>query len=77
MPTLRKRAKRNGKIKQQQQTLINGPKVLLFNYYKKDQIFLNKKPTDNNPNSFWTVTVQDWYRTSLANADCPLGIFIF
>ena len=32
---------------------------------------------DDNPNCFWIVTVQDWYRTSPANVDCPLGIFNF
>ena len=26
---------------------------------------------------FWIVTVQDWHKTSPANADCPLGIFNF
>ena len=26
---------------------------------------------------FWIVTVQDWYRTSSTNGDCPLGIFNF
>ena len=36
-----------------------------------------KKPTDDNPNYFWIVTVQDWYKTSPANADCPLGLFNF
>ena len=45
----------------------------LINIKKID--FFNKKPTDDNPNYFWTVTVQDWYRTSPANADCPLGLF--
>ena len=44
---------------------------------KKDQIFLNKKPTDDNPNDFWIATVQDWYRTSPANVEWPLGIFNF
>ena len=44
---------------------------------KKDQIFFYKKPTDDNPNYFWTVTVQDWYKTSPANVDCPLGILGF
>ena len=28
-------------------------------------------------NIFWILTVQDWYKTSPANADCPLGIFNF
>ena len=44
---------------------------------KKDRIFFYKKPTADNPNYFWIVTVHDWYRTSPANADCPLGIFNF
>ena len=26
---------------------------------------------------FWIVTVQDWYRTTPAKADCVLGIFNF
>ena len=43
----------------------------------KKSNFLNKKPTDDNPSYFWIVTVQDWYRTFPANADCPLGIFNF
>ena len=46
----------------------------LINIEKID-FFLQK--TDYNPNYFWIVTVQDWYRTSPANADCPLGIFNF
>ena len=45
----------------------------LFNK-KRSNIFY-KKPTDDNPNFFWIVTVQDWYRISFANADCPLGMF--
>ena len=40
-------------------------------------IFFYRKPTDDNRNYFWIVTVQDWYKTSPANADCPLGIFYF
>ena len=44
---------------------------------KKVQFFFYKKPTDNNPNYFWIVTVKDWYRTSPAKADCRLGIFNF
>ena len=44
---------------------------------KKRSRFFYKKPTDDNPKHFWIVTVQDWYRTSPANADCPLGLFIF
>ena len=43
----------------------------------KKIFFFKKKPTDDNPNYFWIVTVQDWYRTSPANVDCPLGIFNF
>ena len=43
---------------------------------KKIEIFY-KKPTDDNPNSFWIVTVQDWYRNCPANFDCPLGKFNF
>ena len=42
-----------------------------------EQIEFFKKPTDDNPNYFWIVMVKDWYRTSPANADCPLGIFNF
>ena len=44
---------------------------------KKIKFCLIKKPTDDNPNYLWIVTVQDWYRTSPANAECPLGIFYF
>ena len=33
--------------------------------------------TDDNPNYFWIATVQDWFRTSPANADCPLGVLNF
>ena len=44
---------------------------------KKIEFFFYKKPTDDNPNYFWIVTVQGWYRTSLANADCPLVIINF
>ena len=42
---------------------------------KKIELFFLKKPTDDNPNYFRIVTFQGWYRTSPANADCPLGIF--
>ena len=42
---------------------------------KKNRIFFNKKPTDDNPNFFWIVTVQNWYRTSSANVSFLLGIF--
>ena len=45
----------------------------LINMKKID--FFYKKPTDDNPNYFWIVTPQNWYRASPANADCPLGIF--
>ena len=44
---------------------------------KKIEFFFYKKPTDDNPNYFWIVTVQDWYTTSPANADYPLGLFNF
>ena len=44
---------------------------------KKIEFFIYKKPTDDNPNYFCIVTVQDWYRTSPANVDCQLGIFNF
>ena len=44
---------------------------------KKIEFFFIKKPTDDNPNYFWIVTVQDWYRTSPANVDFPLGLFNF
>ena len=48
----------------------------LINIKKID--FFYKKPTDDNPNYFfWIVAVQDRYRTSPANVDCPLGIFNF
>ena len=43
---------------------------------KKRSIF-NKKPTDDNPNYFWIVTVQDWYTTSPANANRPVEMFNF
>ena len=43
---------------------------------KKIEFFF-KKLTDDNPIYFWIVTVQDWYRTSPADADCPLGTFNF
>ena len=36
--------------------------------YVKISSFLDEKPTDDNPNYFWIVTVQDWYKTSPANA---------
>ena len=41
----------------------------------KYQFFLKKKqrPTDYNPNSLWIVTVQEWSKTSLDYAYCPLG----
>ena len=39
--------------------------------------FLYKKSTDDNPKNFWIVTVQDWYKTSPANADYTLGMFNF
>ena len=39
--------------------------------------FFNEKTIDDNPNCFWIVTVQDWYKTSPAKIDCPLGIFNF
>ena len=32
-----------------------------------------KKPTDYNPNYFWIIPVQDWFKTSPANAICLLG----
>ena len=40
---------------------------------KKKEFFFIKRPTDYNPNSFWIVTVQDWLKTSPANAFFPLG----
>ena len=39
--------------------------------------FFEKRPTDYNPNSFWTVTVQDWSKTSPPNAYRPLGSLNF
>ena len=47
----------------------------LINIKKID--FFYRKTTDDNPNYFWIVRVQDWYRTSPANADWPLRIFNF
>ena len=44
---------------------------------KKIELFFYKKPTDDNPNYFWIVTVQGWQRTSPVNADCQLGIINF
>ena len=41
---------------------------------RKIEVFFNKKPTDDNPKYFWIETVQNWYRTSPAKADCQLGI---
>ena len=40
-------------------------------------LFKKKRPTDCNPNSFWIVTVQDWPKTSPANAYCTLGTIDF
>ena len=42
---------------------------------KKIEFFFNKKTTDDNPNCFWIVMVQECYRTSPVNVDCPLGTF--
>ena len=39
--------------------------------------FLYKKPTDDNQNYFWIVTVHDWYKTSPANVYCSLRICHF
>ena len=33
--------------------------------------------TIRNPNYFWIVTVQYWYKTGPAKNDCPLGTFNF
>ena len=44
---------------------------------KKVDFFLKKRPTDYNPNFFWIVTVQDWYKTSPANAIRPLETLDF
>ena len=49
----------------------------LINIKNINRIFFYKTPTDDNPNYFWIVTVQDWYRTSPASVECPLGIFYF
>ena len=46
-------------------------------YCKKKVFFQKKRPTDCNLNSFWIVTVQDWPKTSPANACCPLGTIDF
>ena len=51
--------------------------IVIFCLNIKKIDFFYKKPTDNNPNNHCVLTVQDWYRTSPANADCPLGIFNF
>ena len=40
---------------------------------KKHQFFCEKKPTGYNPNSFWIVAVQDWFKTSHANVVRALG----
>ena len=40
-------------------------------------MFCFARRTDCNPNSFWIVTVQDWLKTSPANAYCPLGTIDF
>ena len=42
----------------------------LINLKKVD---LNKRPTDYNPNAFWILTVQDWAKTSPANAVRPFN----
>ena len=39
--------------------------------------FQKKRPTDCNPNYFWILTVQDWPKTSPANAYYPLGLIDF
>ena len=44
---------------------------------KKGLFQKEKRPTDYNANSFWIVTVQDWPKTSPANAFCPLGAVDF
>ena len=31
-----------------------------------------KRPTDNNPNHFWIVSIQDWSKTTPANVVCQL-----
>ena len=49
----------------------------LINIKNINRIFFYKKPTDDNPNYFWIVTVQDWYKISPINADCPIRIFNF
>ena len=44
----------------------------------KKGLFLKKRPTDCNPNSFGIVTIQDWPKTRPANAYyCPLGTIDF
>ena len=48
---------------------------LLFK--KKSFFFKKKRPTDYNPIFFWTVTVQEWPKTSPANTYCPLGTINF
>ena len=44
---------------------------------KKVDFFLKKRPTDYNPKFFWIVTVQDWSKTSPANAIRPLETLDF
>ena len=39
---------------------------------KKGPFLKKKRPTGYNPNYFWVVTVQDWPKTSPANAYRPL-----
>ena len=45
---------------------------MLFSYCRRDLIFFIKKPTVYNPNYFWIIPVQDWSKTSPANAVCSL-----
>ena len=45
----------------------------LFNVEKIELFFFKKRPTDYNPNYFWIIPVQDWSKTTPANAVCPLG----
>ena len=44
----------------------------LRNNLKRSNFFFQKRPTVYNPNYFWIIPVQDWSKTSPANAVCSL-----
>ena len=50
---------------------------IFCSFLLKKDLFLEKRSTDCNPNSFWILTVQDRPKTSPANAYCPSGIIDF